>query len=56
MKLRYGKLSLKVFSCVSIMITLKKYSSVFVCIEIVNLQTVCMFAKKTEILNVFFLS
>ena len=25
-------------------------------IESVNLQTVCMFAKKTEILNVFFLS
>lgn len=51
MKLKYWKFSLKVFSCVSIMITLKKYSSMFLCIEIVNLHAVCMFAEKLEILR-----
>ena len=38
----------KVFSCVSIMITLKQYFSVFLCIEICTLW---MFAEKSEILR-----
>lgn len=38
------------------MITWKNYFSMFVYVETVNLHTLCIFAKETEVLNVLFVS